>query len=70
MLGFPTASTYTFSKGALLGVNKTLAMVSHFLKEWCWVGSSEGPEALAHLGHERQPLENGQLVDLIANIQL
>lgn len=26
MLGFPTASTYTFSKGALLGVNKTLAM--------------------------------------------
>ena len=27
MLGFPTASTYTFSKGALFGVNKTLAMV-------------------------------------------
>ncbi|KAF2093971.1 NAD(P)-binding protein [Rhizodiscina lignyota] len=26
MLGFPTASTYTFSKGALFGVNKTLAM--------------------------------------------
>lgn len=26
MLGFPTASSYTFSKGALLGVNKTLAM--------------------------------------------
>jgi NAD(P)-dependent dehydrogenase (short-subunit alcohol dehydrogenase family) len=26
MLGWPTASSYTFSKGALLGVNKTLAM--------------------------------------------
>lgn len=26
ILGFPTASTYTFTKGALFGVNKTLAM--------------------------------------------
>ena len=34
MLGFPTASTYTFSKGALLGVNKTLAMVRHPGMRW------------------------------------
>jgi NAD(P)-dependent dehydrogenase (short-subunit alcohol dehydrogenase family) len=37
MLGFPTASSYTFTKGALLGVNKTLAMegAAHNIKINC-----------------------------------
>ena len=37
MLGFPTASSYTFTKGALLGVNKTLAMegAGHNIKVNC-----------------------------------
>ena len=37
LLGFPTASTYTLSKGALFGVNKTLAIegASHNIKVNC-----------------------------------
>ena len=51
MLGFPNASSYTFSKGALLGVNKTLAMegAPFNIKANCVSPIAFGPQMERHI---------------------
>jgi NAD(P)-dependent dehydrogenase (short-subunit alcohol dehydrogenase family) len=51
MLGFPTASTYTSTKGALFGVNKTLAMegAPHNIKVNCVSPIAYAPGMARHI---------------------
>ena len=53
ILGFPTASTYTMTKGALFGVNKTLALegAAHGIKVNCVSPIAYHPNMERHIQH-------------------